>query len=93
MELIGKYDLKKDAAKHSDAKRVIESWIEVVETVEWNNIEQVKKTYRTADYVKGKTVFNIKDNSYRLITIIDYPLKFIVYEAFLTHAEYDRYKF
>lgn len=93
MELIGKFQLRKDAAKYGDTQRTIEAWIRVVEEAEWSNLTQVRKTYPSADYVKGKTVFNIKGNSYRLITIIDYSLKFIYYETFLTHSEYDRYKF
>jgi mRNA interferase HigB len=93
MELIGTDALRKDAAKHGDTDRAIESWIRTVESAEWSNIEQVKQIYRATDYVKGKTVFNIKGNSYRLITIIDYSLQLVVYETILTHAEYDKYKF
>ena len=85
--------MRKDALKHGDTKRVIEAWIRVVEEVKWDNITEVKQTYPSADYVKGSTVFNIKGNSYRLIVIIDYSLKQVTYEAFLTHAEYDRYEF
>lgn len=92
MELIGINDLRKDAAKHGDTKRVIESWIRTVQEADWNHLEQIKKIYPAVDYVNGKTIFNIKGNSYRLITIIDYSLKYIDYEAFLTHAEYDKYK-
>lgn len=93
MELIGKFQLRKDAARHGDSERAIEAWIRVVEEAEWSNLTQVRKTYSSADYVNGRTVFNIKGNSYRLITLIDYSLKNIVYETFLTHAEYDKYKF
>ncbi len=93
MDLVGKAQLRKDAAKHGDTERVIEVWIKVVEEVQWNNIAIVRQTCPSADYVNGRTVFNIKGNSYRLITIIDYSLKLIVYESFLTHAEYNKYKF
>ncbi|NET06220.1 MAG: type II toxin-antitoxin system HigB family toxin [Symploca sp. SIO2B6] len=93
MDLVGKPQLRKDARKHGDAKRSVEAWISVVEEAEWNNITEVKRTYSSADYVKGKTVFNIKGKSYRLIVLIDYSLQLITYKAFLTHAEYDQYKF
>ncbi len=93
MELVGKFQLRKDVVKHSDAKRAIEAWIKVVEEAEWNNLMVVRQTYPSADYVKGKTVFNIKGNRYRLITVIDYSLQLVVYENFLTHAEYDKYRF
>lgn len=95
MKLIGKYQLQKDAARHSDSLGRVNAWIRVVEETEWNNITEVKQTYPSADYTSltGRTVFNIKGNSYRLITIIDYSLKLITYERFLTHAEYSKYKF
>lgn len=95
MELIRKYQLQKDAARHSDSSRAVGAWIKTVEQAQWNNITEVKQTYPSADYTSrtDRTVFNIKGNSYRLITIIDYSLKLIAYERFLTHAEYDKYKF
>ena len=94
MELVGESALRKDARKHGDAKGAVEAWIRVVSEAQWKDITDVKQTYRrSADYVKGRTVFNIKGNSYRLIAVIDYSLNLVVYEAFLTHAEYDKYKF
>jgi len=95
MELIRKSQLQKDAARHSDSSGRVKAWIKVVEEAQWNNITEVKQTYPSADYTSltGRTVFNIKGNSYRLITIIDYSLKLITYERFLTHAEYNKYKF
>lgn len=93
MELVGKSLLRKDALRHGDTRRVIEAWIKIVEEAQWSDLTDVKKTYRSADYVKGLTVFNIKGNSYRLIVVIDYSLKLVVYEAFLTHSEYDKYNF
>ena len=95
MELIGKYQLQKDSAKHSDSRGAVQAWIKIVEQAQWNNITEVRQTYPSADYTSltGRTIFNIKGNSYRLITVIDYSLKLIAYERFLTHAEYDKYKF
>ena len=94
MELVGESQLRKDASKHGDGKKAVEAWIRVVSEAQWQDITEVKQTYRrSADYVKGRTVFNIKGNSYRLIAVIDYSLQLVVYEAFLTHAEYDKYKF
>lgn len=95
MKLIGKYQLQKDAARDSDSLGRVKAWIRVVEETEWNNITEVKQTYPSADYTSrtGRTVFNIKGNSYRLITIIDYSLTLITYERFLNHAEYNKYKF
>ncbi len=93
MELRLKDRLRKDARKHGDTTKVVESWIKVVENADWNDITKVRETYPSADYVKGKTVFDIKGGNYRLITVIDYTLRLVVYVKFLTHADYDKYKF
>jgi len=43
-----------------------------------------------ADIVGNFTVFNIKGNSYRLITIIKYVPAIIYIRRIMTHGEYDK---
>ena len=53
--------------------------------------------FKDADYVDGYVVFNIRQNRYRLITIIHYAKTrdgkqtggHIYIRSFLTHKEYD----
>jgi mRNA interferase HigB len=52
----------------------------------------VRKTYAHADFVEPYTVFNIKGNTYRLITVISYRYQRIFIKYVLTHAEYDKDK-
>jgi mRNA interferase HigB len=40
--------------------------------------------------VKGKTIFNIKGNRYRLIAIVNYASQTIVVRMLVTHDEYSR---
>jgi mRNA interferase HigB len=54
------------------------------------NLSEVRQTFRHADVVGDKTVFNIKGNDYRLIVHIRYDLGIIYIKDLLTHAEYDR---
>ena len=51
---------------------------------------KVRQTWANADSVKGRTVFNIKGNSYRLIVGINYESQTIFIKDVLTHAEYNR---
>ena len=45
-------------------------------------------------YQRGsRTIFNLRGNNYRLIVAIDYELQIMVFEALLTHTQYDRYNF
>lgn len=50
----------------------------------------MRRTFRHADVVGDKTVFNIKGNDYRQIVYIRYDLGIIYIKDLLTHAAYDK---
>ncbi|NCS22402.1 MAG: type II toxin-antitoxin system HigB family toxin [Microcystis aeruginosa G11-06] len=54
------------------------------------NLVEVQTVFPKAAAVGNFTVFNIKGNSYRLITSIDYQKRLIYIKYVLTHAEYDK---
>jgi mRNA interferase HigB len=92
MEIIGFSDLIACAARHADVQKAVNTWMAIVQSAQWQSLIDVKNTYsRSADYVNGRTVFNLRGNNYRLIVVIDYELQIVVFEALLAHAEYDRY--
>jgi mRNA interferase HigB len=92
MHLISFKRLQADAAKFPNISRQIQDWYDVVKTVDWQNLEEVRETFRDAEAVGNFTVFNIKGNAYRLIVSIDYQDGTIYYKYFLTHADYDKDK-
>ena len=51
-----------------------------------------KADFPSADYVSPFTVFNVKGNKYRLITLVDYTECIIVVRDVLTHAIYSKGK-
>ena len=72
-------------------------WLELIEMHDWDNIQQLRKVFPTADGVTVRsgrivTVFNIAGNDYRLITAIHYNARIVYTMQFLTHAEYDKGK-
>ncbi|WP_310482111.1 type II toxin-antitoxin system HigB family toxin [Chamaesiphon sp. VAR_48_metabat_403] len=94
MEIIGLSELIASDLKHADVQKAVNTWIAVVQFAQWQSLIDIKNTYsRSADYVNDRTVFNLRGNNYRLIVVIDYELQIVVFEALLTHAEYDRYSF
>lgn len=94
MEIIGFSDLIASAARYADVQKAVNTWIAIVQSAQWQSLIDVKNTYsRSADYVNGRTVFNLRGNNYRLIVVIDYDLQIVVFETLLTHADYDRYSF
>lgn len=90
MHLIAISKLREDISAYPDATIPIESWYNIIKKVSWKNLEEVRKTYRSAEAVGNFTVFNIKGNRYRLIVGIEYQTQTIYYKYFLTHAEYDK---
>jgi mRNA interferase HigB len=80
------------AAMHSDCIPQVSAWYNIASKADWHNLSEVRQTFRHADMVGDKTVFNIKANDYRLIVYIyiRYDLGIIYIKDLLSHAEYDK---
>jgi mRNA interferase HigB len=92
MRVVGKEVLAEYAKSHADSKDALAVWIRVATSAIWTSIADLRKTYPHADFVKPYTVFNIKGNRYRLVTLVDYKQSIIYIEKCLTHAEYEKDK-
>lgn len=80
------------AQQHGDCTSQIAKWYDLASKATWRNLADVRQTFRSADQVGDKTVFNIKGNSYRLIVKIEYDAGRVYIKNLLTHAEYDKGK-
>ncbi len=66
------------------------SWVNEVESEDWNNPNELKAKYGNASILKsGRVIFNVCGNKFRLVVDINYKLKVIYIKWFGTHAEYD----
>ena len=90
MHVISRKRLREFWEKNPEAKADLEDWYRTANKAHWLNLTQVRQTYRHADAVGTCTVFNIRQNRYRLITKIEYRIQRIYIKSVLTHAEYDR---
>ena len=90
MHVISRKKLKEAALIHRDAEAALHAWFKVAESATWRSINEVRKTYASADSIGKFTVFNIKGNKYRLIVKIEYTYQKIFIKHVLTHAEYDK---
>ncbi len=73
-----------------DSKQPLLSWFKEVEKAEWKSPADPKKLYRSADFVgKGRIVFNIGGNKYRLVVWVKYSIKLVLIKWVGTHAEYN----
>ena len=83
--------------RYPDAADEIKAWVSTLEAVRWHNFAEVRRMFKDADLVDGYVIFNIRQNRYRLITVVHYAKTtneiqtdgHVYIRSFLTHKEYD----
>lgn len=91
MRLISKTKVLQDAQScPHDIYKAVKAWCEVVTQAQWENLDDIRKTYkRSVDQVHKKfLVFNIKD--YRIIVTFNFQTKIIWYKYLLSHKDYEK---
>jgi len=66
----------------------VATWLGIAREARWRSLNELRRTWRKTDCVKGRTIFNIKGNKYRLIATVNYESQTIILNSLLTHAEY-----
>ena len=90
MKVLGTEVLDKAKRAHGDLTSAVATWLMIARESKWKNLNEVRLTWRNTDCVKGKTIFNIKGNSYRLIAMVNYASQTIVVKMLVSHAEYSK---
>ena len=91
MRIIARNALKLFWVKYTDAEQPLKSWFEIVKASTWNQPNDIKEVFRSADILpNNRVVFNIKGNKYRLIVSIKYSFKIIYIRFIGTHTEYNK---
>ncbi|MGH9401888.1 MAG: type II toxin-antitoxin system HigB family toxin [Terriglobia bacterium] len=97
MHIITEKHLNRAMEQYPDAAREIAAWRKIVKGGRWRNFVEVRQVFKDADAVKGHVIFNIRQDRYRLVTIIHYSREkdgrltegHVYIRSFLTHKEYD----
>lgn len=92
MHIITRRKLRAFAEQYPDAEAPLDTWYRAAKRATWHSIAEVRATYPHADAVGRCTVFNIKGNDYRLITVIEYAKQTVYIRFVLTHQGYDKEK-
>ena len=77
-------------AKHAGARVPFSEWVEKVEAARWTSLVELKRTFNSADYVRGLVVFNVGGNNFRAVAEVVYTDQVVRIAKVGTHAEYDR---
>jgi mRNA interferase HigB len=88
LRVLGTEVLDKAKKTHRDLASPVATWLTIARAARWKNLNELRLTWRNTDCVKGKTIFNIKGNRYRLIAMVNYASQTIVVRMLVTHSEY-----
>lgn len=72
MRIISKKPLREFWTIHPEAKSPLQHWFEVVGNTAFESFGDLRKTFRSADWVEGFVLFNIGGNKYRLIASVHF---------------------
>ena len=94
MEILNVQALQRAIRKYRDAAAWLRAWTVTIQEASWQNLKDAQHQYPSADGVPIKsvviTVFNVKGNGHRLLTIISYQRQQVYIVDLLTHAEYNK---
>jgi mRNA interferase HigB len=90
VHVISRKKLRDSAEKHRDLASSLDAWNRLAKKARWQSLDDVRKTFPSADSVDRFTVFNIRGNNYRLITEINFRYGRLYIRHVLTHAEYGK---
>ena len=72
MHIVTRRHLSEAIERYPDAANEIKAWVGIVEAVRWHNFAELRGTFKDADSVEGYVIVNIRQNRYRLITVVHY---------------------
>ena len=90
MHVISKKRLAEEGLRNPAALAPLMRWYRVARKALWNDVHEARADFPHADPVDKFTVFNIKKNEYRLVTVVHYNRFKVYVRAVLTHEEYDK---
>lgn len=90
MRVISRRALREFWERHPTAEPPLRDWLRVVEQASWRRPADVRDTFRHADFVGDRVVFNVGGNNYRIVAFVAFN-RGAVYIRFVgTHASYNR---
>ena len=91
MRVIARKTLMDFWKAHANAEGPLRAWFREARGATWEEPNDVKAGYRSADILPGsRVVFNIKGNTYRLVVKFHYNTGIAFIRFIGTHAEYEK---
>jgi mRNA interferase HigB len=97
MHVVTRKHLQQAQDLYLDAAKEVRAWYKIAANAHWQNFLDIRQVFADADAVDGYVIFNIRQNRFRLVTIVHYAREkdgrltegHIYIRSFLTHKQYD----
>lgn len=90
-KVLSKGTLRDFWEKYPEVERQLKVWYADVLAAKWQCPTDVKRQYATASILKNeRIVFNIRGNSFRLVTQFDFERQTVYIRFIGSHKEYDK---
>lgn len=91
MRVIARHTLEAFWKRHADSEQPLRAWYAEANKASWKNTNDIKAVYANASFLEdNRVVFNIKGNTYRIVTHIHYGAAIVMIKFIGTHADYDK---
>jgi len=91
MVIITYTKIKQFIESHAGSMDALNNWFRLVENADWSNFHEAKEVFNSVDAIgNDRYVFNVRGNTYRIVTVIIFPVRTIFIRFVGTHAEYDK---
>lgn len=90
MRVISKRPIREFWKRRPESKPALEEWFRKVSQLAAASFPELRRTFGSADYVDGYTLFDVGRNKYRIATVIHYEKQRLYIRQVMTHSEYDR---
>lgn len=90
MRVISKRPIRNFWECHPESKSALEEWFHKANQLSATSFSDLRKSFGSADYVNGYTLFDVSGNKYRIATVIHYDKQRLYVRQVMTRAEYDK---
>ena len=89
MHVISLKMLREFWEKHPSAEGPMRNWHTTVERTDFADFNDLRQTFRSVDYVKPFSIFDVGGNNWRIITVIHFEVGKVFIRWVQTHDEYN----
>lgn len=91
MHVVATGELLEFSKKHPDARSWVRAWLADARRAIWSTPQDIRERYPTVSFLTGNLViFNVKGNTYRMVTQVAYRTRVVVIKWIGSHSAYDK---